>query len=438
MHSGSTKGHRVGLRNASPRRFSFTKQGIDELPRPTRRRYYYDAKVRALAIAVNPSGAKSFYLYKKIARRPERVFIGAYPDFTIEQARKHAAKLLGEIADGKNPADRRRLVRAEMTLGELFEAYKRLHLNVNKASTRREAEGLYKRYLEEKWKDRRISDLRRIDVSNLHAQIGEANGHYAANRLVMLLRSMYYRARDWEWQGENPAARFRKFQEFSRKRFLQPDEAPKFFQALVEEKNETLRDYILVSLFTGARQANVLAMRWEDINLDRSVWRIPETKAGEPQDVALSPEALAILDARLRSRQQSRQEALAAIAGQGSGPQHPPKWAIDSPWVFPGPGQTGHLVGPRKPWARILKRAGLKDLRLHDLRRTLGSWQAMLGSSLLTIGASLGHTDLHSTQVYARLNLDPVRKSVEGAVAAIAKAGGFKVLPAAGVSEEKA
>jgi integrase len=98
--------------------------------------------------------------------------------------------------------------------------------------------------------------------------------------------------------------------------------------------------------------------------------------------------------------------------------------------VFPGPGKVGHFVGPRKPWARILKRAGLKDLRLHDLRRTLGSWQAMLGSSLLTIGASLGHRDLNTTAVYARLNLDPVRKSVESAVAAIAKAGNFE-LPAA-------
>jgi integrase len=92
-------------------------------------------------------------------------------------------------------------------------------------------------------------------------------------------------------------------------------------------------------------------------------------------------------------------------------------------WVFPGRGRTGHLVEPKSAWKRILKRAGLQDLRLHDLRRTLGSWQAATGASLPIIGKTLGHKSLSTTQIYARLNLDPVRLAVNTATDAMLLAG---------------
>ena len=88
-------------------------------------------------------------------------------------------------------------------------------------------------------------------------------------------------------------------------------------------------------------------------------------------------------------------------------------------WVFPGLGSTGHLVEPKAAWQRICKRAGIEDLRIHDLRRTLGSWQAATGASLPVIGKSLGHKSLGATQVYARLNIDPVRIAVNRAVDAM-------------------
>ena len=74
---------------------------------------------------------------------------------------------------------------------------------------------------------------------------------------------------------------------------------------------------------------------------------------------------------------------------------------------------------PKAGWKRILERAGIKDLRLHDLRRTLGSWQAATGANSFMIGLSLGHKTTQSTAVYARLNLDPVRDSVEKATQAM-------------------
>jgi len=95
-------------------------------------------------------------------------------------------------------------------------------------------------------------------------------------------------------------------------------------------------------------------------------------------------------------------------------------------WVFPGTGVTGHLVEPKKAWKRVLERAGISNLRIHDLRRTLGSWQAKTGASLVIVGKSLNHKSPSTTAIYARLDLDPVRESVERATGAMLVAAGLK------------
>ena len=104
-----------------------------------------------------------------------------------------------------------------------------------------------------------------------------------------------------------------------------------------------------------------------------------------------------------------------------------------SEYVFPGCGKTGHLVEPKTPWGHVVKRAKLNDCRMHDLRRTLGSWQAAGGASLLIIGKSLGHRSESATRIYARLATGPVPESVEKAtVAMITAAEGADVINGGG------
>jgi len=93
----------------------------------------------------------------------------------------------------------------------------------------------------------------------------------------------------------------------------------------------------------------------------------------------------------------------------------------------PLPRGGGHLRNVQTSWERIRAAAGVADLRIHDLRRTQGSWQAAMGISLAIIGKSLGHTDYKSTQVYARLQLDPVRDAVSRASDSMTKAAGFRI-----------
>jgi integrase len=196
----------------------------------------------------------------------------------------------------------------------------------------------------------------------------------------------------------NPAARIELYRETPRERFLRADELPRFFKALDAEEDEDFRDFFKMALFTGARRGNVQSMRWPDVDLDAKTWTIPaeQFKTRKPMTVALSAEALDILKRRK-------------------------KYAVNE-FVFASHGKRGHLVEPKGAWERIRAASGLKDLRIHDLRRTLGSWQAAAGASLPIIGKSLGHTQPTTTAIYSRLDLADVRASVETATAAIAAA----------------
>jgi len=237
------------------------------------------------------------------------------------------------------------------------------------------------------------------------------------------------------------------YPEQARERWLDNIELPYLFRALDHEDNVMLRDFIYVALFTGARRGNVLPMRWEDIDFDAQLWKIGMTKNGTPQTIPL----VLPLHELLKERRKT----------------------IDSPWVFPANSAPGHYVEPKKGWFAILERAtayrlidklaehhgwpeseklqaiaitdakpahavaiytkmcaeikvdlkplDMRDLRVHDLRRTLGSWQAGLNVSLAIIGRTLNHKSPQSTKVYARLALDPVRDAMSTATSAMLK-----------------
>lgn len=381
-------------------KFNFTKAAIEALSIPAKGwKYHYDIKVQGLGIGIGCTGKKSFILYRKINGKPERITLGRYPDLTIEQARGKASELNSDIAKGINPSEVKRGQKAELTFAELFAEYIERHSKLNK---KRWAEDIaqYNTYLAKPLGNKKLSLIDRSIISTIHSSITKAGHATTANRVKALISSVFGWAISAGILYSNPANGIKLNKERSRDRFLQGDELPRFFKALAEEQNTTMRDYFLLSLLTGARRSNVLAMKWSDINLDRAEWRIDETKNGTPQIVVLSPEAIEVL--------------------QNRKPLEP------SIFVFPGCGASGHLMEPKKGWKRILERAGITDLRIHDLRRTLGSWQAKTGASLAIIGKSLNHKNQNTTAIYARLDIDPVRDSVNKATNAMLIAAGLK------------
>ncbi|MCK0506326.1 tyrosine-type recombinase/integrase [Aromatoleum anaerobium] len=433
----------------------FTKTALQALPIPEQgqRQTIYDTEVPKLALRLTHAGARTFYVVRRVGAAMAWMKLGAFPEMTVEQARAEAQKLLAEFAKGANPAEAKRAYRGEATFQEVFDdylAHKRKRNGEPLAErTKTEYQNHARLYLPEIM-PLKLSAVGHERVAKLHRKIGKTTP-FAANRAKALVSSVFNYARDRRmYSGENPAAGIQGFAEESRDRFAGADELPRLYEAIAQSPQ---RDYFLLSLLTGARRANVQAMAWRDVDLTAGVWRIGKTKNGTPQNVTLSPEASAVL--------KSRKEG-----------------ANGSPFVFPGSGKTGHLVEPKNSWdtikrtaslARLLDAMGvagvldadareeadalaltrlsraekryraeaesakidpadfsLSDLRIHDLRRTLGSWQAMTGASLAIIGKSLNHKTHQATAIYARLDLDPVRQSVNTATSAMMEAAGLK------------
>jgi integrase len=306
-----------------------------------------------------------------------------------------------------DPAEERRKLRAQPTLDDLFKYYLEQHAKVHKRERSwQDDEKQYRRYLTD-WRTRRLATIRQSDIKTLHTKLGTDHGHYAANRLLALLHKMFNEAAGMGFTAANPAHGVRKYREESRERFLQPDELRRFIVALDAEPDANMADVFWLLLLTGARRGNVCAMEWVHIDLSSAVWTIPPSaaKAGYAITIPLTSKAVEILQRR----------KAANLKG--------------SEYVFPSYGKTGHITEAKAAWKLLLKRAGIVDLRLHDLRRTMGSWQAATGASLPIIGKSLGHRNVSTTAIYARLNIDPVRASVNKATDAMLAAGG--VVPVA-------
>jgi integrase len=356
------------------------------------RQYVYDGKVPTLAYVVSSKGARAFYVVKKISGRTQRIRLGGAGDIGIDQARRLALKVNSTVADGADPLAAKRALKDSETVQQLFDRYYAdLSAGGAKPSTLRTHKSRFDTCLDA-LHGRKVLSIHEADVRQAHVQIGKDHGHVSANRAVQLLRGMFNWARMANPVGKGAVDLY---SEHSRERFLNADEMRRLFLALDDENiSEPIRQFVRLCLFTGARRSNVAAMHSSEIDLNNRTWCIPGTKSKNREAIRihLSEPALKIIAPRLK---------------------HP------SGYIFPGKGKCGHLVEPKRSWDRILKTAGLEDVRLHDLRRSLGSWMAAGGSSLAIVGKALGHRSQDSTKIYARLDLSAVRQGVDAATAAM-------------------
>ena len=361
-----------------------TKRLIDSTGIPSNGQIFLrDTELSGFALRIT-KGSKTFILEKRVHGRVRRMTIGPYGALTVDRARAMAKELIGRIAAGEDPAEEIIGRRQEITFGEMANLY------IGRHAPRKRSGGKDILYLSKYfsgWKSRRLSDISRKDVSLFHIQIGK-RAPYLANRLLALLRKMFNLGRIWGvYKGENPATGIEFFKEIKRDRFIQPEELPGLMESLHKEENPYIQGALLISLFTGARIGEVLTMQWGDLDLDQGTWKIPHTKAGRPHYLPLPEPVLIIL------------KRLPKLSG--------------NPYCFPGRNGAGRLININKAWDRIRKRAGIPDIRIHDLRRTCGSWLAGSGVSLTIIGKVLNHTQPGTTAIYARLNIEPVRAVLE-------------------------
>jgi integrase len=346
-----------------------------------------DDEVTGFALRITAKGAKSFVWEGRVKGRTRRVTLGQYPTVSAMKARELALAMKVAVSEGGDPSVDRKKLHRELTFAELADRFIEDHAKAHKKSWEQDVRRI-KVHLSPRFGTRRLSDIRPDEIVSMQQQIKRDRGLYESNRVTVLIRTIFNIGRDMRlYTGENPALRIKLFREEKRERFLSPEELHRVNAALEQETNEYWRAYFPLSLMLGTRKNELLAARWKDIDLAQRTLLLPVTKSGRPHLLPLPTPAV---------------ELLRGLASYGR-----------NEWVFPGTGVTGHLVEVKSAWGRIRRLAGVPDARVHDLRRTLGSWLAAAGHSLPLIGRALNHSNSSSTSIYARLGLDPVRAALE-------------------------
>jgi integrase len=405
-----------------------TKRVVESVTPDLRRIVHvWDGEVRGFGVRVFPSGRRVYVLKYRSGTRQRWLRLGDHGDVTTEQARSLAQKRLGQVADGRDPAAEIRNARDEReqreaeakrahdlaALAPNMEAfatrYLERHAGVRKKpSSIRGDRWLLTRHVTPALGRLKVEHVTRAHVTALHDSM-KATPH-AANRARALLSKMMNLAEKWGLRpdGSNPCRHVERYAETKRRRFLSDEELARLGATLDAAEREGLELPAVVAalrllVLTGARMGEVLSLRWEQVDRARGVLRLADSKTGA-KEIPLGNAALDVLDGIARTT---------------------------SPWVIAGREHGRPFVNLNKAWRRIRTRAGLEDVRVHDLRRTAASAGASAGLSLETVGQLLGHTQAATTKRYAFLFDDEKRAAAETMSARVAQ--GLRGKPGADV-----
>jgi integrase len=377
--------------------------------------FLWDENLTGFGLAAFPGGTKTYVVQYRRGGRTHRVAIGEHGRLTPDEARSEAKKLLGAVEQGVDPVAVRRAEGAIRLFREVALEFLELHVKQKRKSRTHEAYSvLLRRHVLPALGGLRITEVRRIHVTKMQTNMRVTPG--AANRAVSLVSAVWNWAarRDEVSFAENPARAVEKYREKGKERFLTADEMRRLGDALRMAETEglqwdvdetkpkskhlpepqnrrTLVDPFAVAairllVFTGARLREILHAKWSQIDFQRGIIHLPDSKAG-PKPIYLSAAALSILSAMPR--------------------------LADNPHLIPGRQPGGHRADLKSPWAAVARAAGLEGVRIHDLRHSFASVGAGASLGLPIIGRLLGHSQPSTTARYAHLDADPMRRAAD-------------------------
>ena len=347
-----------------------------------------DDDLAGFAVRVLPSGRRSYIVQYRISNRYRRMSLGAHGVLTPEKARRMAFKVLAAVKEGEDPAGERSRARKACTVKELAERFDQEHISVRlKPGTATEYRRNLRRFILPALGRLKVADVTRADVAKFHHDLRHIP--YQANRNLEVISKMFSMAEMWGMRpdGSNPRLHIKKYPEEKRERYLSQKELSDLGSVLNEAEEMGVDDIYAISairllIFTGCRLNEIMSLKWTEVDFANTCLRLSDSKTGA-RVVHLGPPALDLLKNLKRQ----------------------PK----NPWVICGkiPGTNRKEI--QKFWRRIRKRAGIEDVRIHDLRHSFASNAVAQGMSLPMIGKLLGHTQVQTTARYAHLGADPVK-----------------------------
>jgi len=399
------------------------RRSVSGLPAVTKPTIFYDSELTGFGVKVTPTGAQSWIVEyrpgeggRRVSKR--RMVIGTPATLSPEKAREAAETLLARAKLGEDPAAERGAARKAETVDELLDSFIEKHLEPKrKAGTIRLNRGYIKNHIRPALGKKKANAVTHSDVDRLHRKIGETHS-VTANRVVALLGTIFafgIKTKALPKGTENPATGIEHFDEQLRQRYLRGEELQRLGDALREaetvgipwepdpskkakhapkpENRLTKIDQhaaaaLRLLLFTGCRLREILDWRWKEYDAGRGLLFLPDSKTGQ-KTVVLSAPAVAILDSLPRV-------GAYVIAGESAGTtEEKPRSDLN------------------RPWRAVRKRAGIEDVRIHDLRHSFASVGAGSDLGLPIIGRLLGHTQASTTQRYAHIAVNPAKRAAD-------------------------
>lgn len=382
--------------------------------RPNKTTFYFDADLAGFGFYRTPGDTGTFFAeFRPVAGgSKKRIKLGRVGILKANEARDAARKAIANAALGKDLAQGRADERAGVTVKKLLDLYIERTRDKKKASTADGYELITSVNIVPYFGSAKASALTRREIQAMHSKVGASRGKYAANRAVALLKAAY------SWGGKqehvpagfNPASGVDRYKEEARERFLTVEEMQRLGEALVEAEtigfpvnagdakhapkgqrvafHPHVTAAIRLLMLTGCRLREILHLRWSEVDFDRGVLRLPDSKTGR-KVVFIPQPAIDILNGMTRIGSY-------VIASDTAGTKD------EKP-----------RADLKRPWAAITKRAGLEDVRLHDLRHSFASIGAESGLGLPVIGALLGHSSAQTTKRYAHAADEASRRAVD-------------------------
>lgn len=366
-------------------------------PEGKKRVDFYDVSVTGLILTVYPSGKRTFTVrYDNKYGELKQYKIGSYPEVSLDRAKRKALQIKGQAALGEDPAEDRRIVRAIPTVSEVADrfieyvrSYKSSHFNDERA---------LRNHILPRFGKLRLDQVTQEDVAIfLKGMINLGYKPATANFVHVVFGHLFRCAKQWGIPGSdvNPVDGIKHFVlNNARDRYLSAEEAKRLQLAVECSENTQLQYFIPLLLLTGVRKSELIHARWEDFDLDNRRWRVPKSKSGSARHVPLSREAVEILN-------------------------KVPRWD-DCPYVLPNPRTKKPFRSFFLAWDNARKKAGLPEVRLHDLRHSAASAMVQAGQSLYIVGKVLGHVRPTTTQRYAHLDDQALLAAVDAGARVIA------------------
>ncbi|TCO69713.1 tyrosine-type recombinase/integrase [Chromatocurvus halotolerans] len=386
---------------------NFTKAALTALPAaPAGTRVdYHDEHVRGLILQVTDKGGKTFYLYKRINKKPKRYRIARFPDISVQKARDEAEALRGRIASGENVVLSRDVIDAnEVTLDQAYAQF----LEARK-SLKPKTRYLYDRAMAvafADWRTLALADLSKDMIGRRHTALTNDHGPAYADGAMRFLRSVYnFAYAIYEDHKGNPLLPVNPVQRLSQARswnkpkrrttWISPDQMPAWLAAVEKLRQEptgstaaNVGDYLLLTLFTGLRKSEAGGLKWTDVNLSDRTLTVVDTKNDKDHTLPLSDALHDLLAQRQRTR-------------------------LHDVFVFPNRNRTGPLVEPRNPMKKVTEQSGV-DFTLHDLRRTFSTVAERLDISHYALKRLMNHSqDGDVTAGYVMGDIERLRKPMQ-------------------------